>query len=124
MVTEITMHEMTAGLPVPDDDIRVVMFFGTTCGPCQATRPHYESTAKFFTERTPRTKFFKINTWEPAEQAKYCSETWGIQGVPHFKVFYRGEQILEKVGGGDEPTMMKFIHDGIDEAFKRFGERI
>jgi hypothetical protein len=31
---------------------------------------------------------------------------------------------IEKVGGGDEPTMMKFIHDGIDEAFKRFGERI
>jgi thiol-disulfide isomerase/thioredoxin len=124
MVTEITMDEMIAGLPVPDNDLRVVMFFGTTCGPCQATRPHYESTAKLFAEKTTRIKLFRINAWEPAEQAKYCLETLGVKGVPHFKVFCRGEQILEKVGGGDEPTMMKFIHDGIDEAFKRFGERI
>jgi thiol-disulfide isomerase/thioredoxin len=124
MVTEITMDEMIAGLPVPDNDLRVVMFFGTTCGPCQATRPHYEATAQFFVEKTTRAQFFRINAWEPEEQKVYCTETWGIQGVPHFKVFCRGEQILDKVGGGDEPTMMKFIHDGIDEAFKRFGERI
>ena len=124
MVTEISMHEMVAGLPVPDNDMRVVMFFGTTCGPCKATIPHYESLAKLFAEKTTRIKLFRINAWEPAEQAKYCSETWGVKGVPHFKIFCRGEQILEKVGGGDEATMMKFIHDGIDEAFKRFGERI
>jgi thiol-disulfide isomerase/thioredoxin len=124
MVTEITMNEMVAGLPVPDNDLRVVMFFGTSCGPCQATRPHYEATAKFFVEKTTRVQFFRINAWEPVEQKVYCEETWGIRGVPHFKIFCRGEQILEKVGGGDEQTMMKFIHDGIDIAFKQFGERI
>ena len=124
MVTEISMHEMVAGLPVPDNDIRVVMFFGPTCGPCQATQPHYEAAAKFFVEKNARIQFFRINAWEPEEQKVYCIETWGVQGVPHFKLFCYGEQILEKVGGGDEATMMKFIHDGIDEAFKRFGERI
>jgi len=124
MVTEITMDEMIIGLPVPDNDLRVVMFFGPTCGPCKATMPHYESIANSLIEKTDRIKLFRINAWEPVEQAKYCSETWNVQGVPHFKIFCRGEQICEKVGGGDEPTMMKFIHDGIDEAFKRFGERI
>ena len=97
MVTDITMNEMMMGLPVPDNDIRVVMFFGATCGPCQATRPHYESTAKFFTERTPRIKFFRINAWEPEEQKIYCVEKWGVQGVPHFKIFCRGEQLVEKI---------------------------
>lgn len=124
MVTEITMNEMAMGLPMSDNDMRVVMFFGTTCGPCQATRPHYEETANFYTEKTSRIKFLRINAWEPEEQKVYCTELWGVQGVPHFKIFYQGEQLLERVGGGDTPTMMKFIHDGIDEAFKRFGERI
>jgi thiol-disulfide isomerase/thioredoxin len=124
MVTEITMHEMATGTTVSDNDMRVVMFFGSTCGPCIATRPHYEESANFFTEKTSRIKFFRINAWEPEEQKVYCTEIWGVQGVPHFKIFCRGEQVIEKIGGGDTPTMMKFIHEGIDEVFKRFGDKI
>lgn len=124
MVTEITMHDMTSGVAVPDNDMGVIMFFGSTCGPCIGTRPHYEEAASFFTEKTSRIKFLRINAWEPEEQKTYCNETWGIQGVPHFKIFCRGEQLVEKVGGGDTPTMKNFIHEGIDEAFKRFGEKI
>jgi thiol-disulfide isomerase/thioredoxin len=124
MVTEITMQDMMDGQPTADTDLRVVMFYGPTCGPCKATMPHYETASQFFTERNARIKFLKINAWEPVEQANYCRETWKVEGVPHFKVFCKGEQLTERVGGGDEPTMMKFIHDGIDEAFKRFGERI
>ena len=86
--------------------------------------PHYESLAKLFAEKTTRIKLFRINAWEPEEQKVYCAETWGVQGVPHFKIFCRGEQLTEKIGGGDTPAMTQFIHEGIDEAFKRFGERI
>ena len=32
--------------------------------------------------------------------------------------------IMDRPGGGDESTMKQFIHDVIDKAFKRFGERI
>lgn len=124
MITEITKHEMEKGLPTPDKDIRIVMFFGSTCGPCKATMPHYETASNFYNSKTDRIQFYRINAWEPEEQAKYCAEIWGVQGVPNFKAFCRGEVILEKTGGGDEPTMKKFIHDVIDEAFKRFGERI
>jgi thiol-disulfide isomerase/thioredoxin len=124
MVTEITMNEMATGTTGSDTDMRVVMFFGSTCGPCTATRPHYEETANFFTEKTSRIKFFRIDAWEPEEQKVYCTEIWGVEGVPHFKIFCRGEQVIEKIGGGDTPTMMKFIHEGIDEVFKRFGDKI
>lgn len=124
MIVEITKKDMERGLPTPDNDIRVVMFYGPTCGPCKATMPNYEIASDFYNKKTNRIKFFKINAWEPQEQAKYCNEVWNIQGVPHFKAFCRGEMILDKVGGGDEEMMKKFIHDIIDEAFKKFGERI
>lgn len=124
MVTEITKEDMERGIPNWDNDVRIVMFFGPTCGPCKATMPHYESTSDFYNSRTNKIHFFRINAWEPAEQAEYCRTTWNINGVPHFKVFSRNQVILEKAGGGDEPTMKKFVHDAIDEMFKRFGERI
>ncbi len=124
MVTEITMQDMMEGQSTSDSDVRVVMFYGPTCGPCKATMPHYEATSEFFTERGARIKFFKINAWEPAEQANYCRETWNIEGVPHFKAFCKGEQLIEKVGGGDEPTMKAFIQEVVDTAFIKVQERI
>lgn len=124
MITEITMQDMQTGLPTPDNDIRIVMFYGPGCGPCKATIPNYEAAASFFKSKGARIEFFRINAWEPEEQKVYIAETWGISGVPHFKAFCRGEQIADRSGGGDEETMRKFIHDCVDEAFKRFGERI
>lgn len=124
MITEITMQDMIQGQPEEDTDVRVVMFYGPTCGPCKATMPNYELVSNFFEERGARMRFFKINAWEPAEQANYCRETWNVEGVPHFKVFCKGQVIKEKVGGGDEPTLRQFMQDVVDEAFKVFQERI
>jgi thiol-disulfide isomerase/thioredoxin len=124
MVTEITMDDLVKGLPTPDNDLRIVMFYGSTCGPCKATMPNYESAASFFLSKGARIQCFKLNAWEPADQADYCKNILGINGVPHFKVFCRGEQILEKAGGGDDHAMKKFLQSAVEEAFKRYGERI
>lgn len=125
MVTEITMHDMQpgSGLP-PDNNMHVVMFYGATCGPCKATMPHYEVVSNFFEQNGAPIKLHKIHAWEEGEQKEYCSTVWGINGVPHFKVFYRGEVISIRDGGGDEPAMTKFVLDAIDEVFKRFGDRL
>lgn len=124
MITEITMQDMMTGQPSEDNEVRIVMFYGPTCGPCKATMPHYEIASEFFTNRGAKMQMFKINAWEPAEQANYCRETWKVEGVPHFKAFCRGQVIKEKVGGGDEPTMKAFMQEVVDEAFKIFQEKI
>ena len=125
MVTEITMNEMVNGIPLKTyNDMYVIMFYGPTCGPCKATMPNYEAVAKFYLEKGVHIQFFKINAWEPEEQTVYCKETWGIQGVPHFKVFCRSEQVIEKVGGGDEETMKQFVQDAIYETLKKFQEKM
>lgn len=124
MITELTMEDLQTGLPTPDTDIRIVMFYGAECGPCKATMPNYEAVAKFFVEKGTSIKFYKINAWEPVEQATYCTDVFKITGVPHFKAFCRGQQIADKAGGGDEPTMMAFVQQCVDDVFKLFGVRI
>lgn len=125
MVTELTMHDMQpeTGLP-PDNNMHVVMFYGATCNPCKATMPHYEVVSKFFTERNAPIKFHKIHAWEEGAQRDYCTNVWGVGGVPHFKIFYRGEIISIRDGGGDEPALNTFVLEAIDEVFKRFGDRL
>jgi thiol-disulfide isomerase/thioredoxin len=124
MITDITMDEIIHGLPNPDTDLHVLMFFGPTCGPCKATMPHYEETAQFFIEKGSRVKFYRINAWEPAEQATFCREKLKVEGVPTFRAYCNSQQVSEKVGGGDTETMKQFIHDCIGEVFTRFGEKI
>lgn len=124
MITEIGLSDVISGQTKPDDDLRIIMFFGATCGPCKATMPNYELAAEYYSKLTNNIKFYKINAWEPPEQAEFCRNNFKIEGVPHFKAFCRGQQITEKVGGGDETVMKQFIQDSIDETFKKFGVRI
>lgn len=121
MVTEITMEDMKIPLPEPDNAIRIVMFYGATCGPCKATTPHYEAVSNLFESMPIEIKFFKINAWEPPEQREFVSQVYGVGGVPHFRAFFRGQFLIDKVGGGDETAMKKFTYDVIDEVFKRYG---
>lgn len=124
MITDITMNEIIHGLPNPDADLHVLMFFGPACGPCKATMPHYEAAAKFYIEKGARIKFYRINAWEPDEQATFCTDKLGVNGVPTFRTYCNSQQLSEKVGGGDEDTMKQYISEAIGEAFKRFGEKI
>lgn len=124
MITDITMNEIINGLPNPDTDLHVLMFFGPNCGPCKATMPHYEATAKFFIEKGSRVKFYKVNAWEPENQANFIREKMGVTGVPTFRAYCNSQQVLEKVGGGDEDTMKQYINEAIGETFRRFGEKI
>ena len=124
MVTEITKEYMETGIETFDTILRVVMFYGTTCGPCKRTMPEYEKVAEYFTKKQAPVLFYKINAWAPEEQKRYCELTWGVNGVPHFKAFLGGCIIATKQGGGDEETIMKFLQECIDESFKQQGVRI
>jgi thiol-disulfide isomerase/thioredoxin len=124
MVNDITMENMQPGGMEEDDNMHIVMFFGTTCGPCKATMPHYEAASDFFEERNAKIRFHRINAWEPQDQAKYVKEIWQVEGVPNFKAFFHGEVVHERRGGGDTDAMKKFISEAIGEAFKRFNVRL
>jgi hypothetical protein len=86
--------------------------------------PFYEEVAAFYVAKNAKIKFHRIDAWNPEEQKQYCTDTWGVDGVPHFKIFYAGQVLQSKLGGGDFETLHKFIHDSIGDAFKRFGARL
>lgn len=125
MVTELTMHDMVpeTGLP-PDNNMHIVMFYGEGCGPCKATMPHYEIVSNYFEQHDAPIKFYKIHAWEEGEQGEYCKNVWSVEGVPHFKIFYRGEIISIREGGGDEQALSEFVVNAVNEVFKRFGDRL
>lgn len=122
MIQELTFLEVSTEALPQDDYMNVVMFFGEGCGPCKATMPHYEEAVAYFEAVGTRIRFYKYNTWESAESIQYCSERWGINGVPHFKILFRGNEILSKIGGGDSPEMKDMIIRGIGEVFTQYGE--
>ena len=115
MVTDITMQTMMPGGMESDDNIHVVMFYGPTCGPCKATMPHYEQVAQECTERGDKIRFHRIDAWNPPEQKEYCTNVWGIRGVPQFKVFSEGREILSRSGGGDYDAINQFIQEALFE---------
>lgn len=123
MIVEITKNEMNTGHENVDQILRIVMFYGATCGPCKRTIPHYETVAEYFTAKQSPILFYKINAWD-IEQKEYCENVWGINGVPHFKAFLLGTPIHSRQGSGDEAAMFKFLQECIDEAFKQYGVRI
>jgi dUTP pyrophosphatase len=113
MVTDITMNEMQPGGMHKDNSMHVIMFYGPTCGPCKATIPHYETLAQNLTAQGVDIKFHRIDAWNPLEQKNYCRDVWGVKGVPHFKFFYEGREIFNKIGGGDLASLTTFVEEGI-----------
>jgi thiol-disulfide isomerase/thioredoxin len=125
MITELDLNTPIPGSGfAPDENLNIVMFFGKTCGPCKASMPHYEEVAKFYVERSDRIKFYKFHVWETDEHRVHCEQTWGIQGVPNFRAFSRGDTISDLKGGGDFDFLHKFVHNSIDEIFKRFNDKV
>jgi thiol-disulfide isomerase/thioredoxin len=117
MVSDITMEELTANAFLQDGVLRVVMFFGPTCGPCKATMPFYEQVADSYTKAGAKMLFYRIDAWNPPEQRQFCTDTWGIQGVPHFKIMYNGTVVADRVGGGDVTALHASILYAINVIF-------
>lgn len=123
MVTEISKIQIDQGVFEQKNIMHVIMFYGNTCGPCKNTMPFYDEAAEKYVQKTDKIKFFKIHAWEE-EYGQYYKEVWDINGVPHFRIMFNGQAVYHRNGGGDLNTMMKVVHDGIDEVFKQFGERL
>ena len=122
MVNDITMENMQPGGMPEDDCMHVVMFYGTTCGPCKATMPHYEDISNHYEKLDMKIKFHRIDAWTPEEQAEYCKEVWEIQGVPTFKIFYGGHVLHNHTGGGDYKKLHEIFEFCINRIKNEFNQ--
>ncbi|KAK5085907.1 thioredoxin trx1 [Lithohypha guttulata] len=85
------------------DDVVVIDFFATWCGPCKAIAP---TIIKMSNEEayTDKVKFYKIDV----DNTPDVAQELGIRAMPTFVLFKGGEKIGEVVGA-DANTLRKKI---------------
>jgi len=86
--TELTIDNFESH--VKDDDILLVDFWASWCGPCLQFAPTYESAS----EANPDITFGSINTEEQQELASAA----GIQSIPTLMAFREGILVFAQPG--------------------------
>jgi thioredoxin 1 len=86
--TELTIDNFEAH--VKDDDILLVDFWASWCGPCRQFAPTYEAAS----EANPDITFGSINTEEQQELASAA----GIQSIPTLMAFREGILVFAQPG--------------------------
>ncbi|QEU59248.1 Trx3 [Kluyveromyces lactis] len=97
------LHEFEAAMKA--DNLSLVDFFATWCGPCKAVAPHVQK----LSEKYSNVKFYKVDVDESPDIAG----AFGISSMPTFVLFKNGKG-LGKVVGADPR--------GVEEAIKHFNK--
>lgn len=108
MITELT-PETYFQFAIAEGTLNVVMHYGTTCGPCKITMPHYEVVVQHFLDhgKTHKVKFYRFDQWLPEHKPFIAAEGLGVKGVPTFKYYY-GKSLVEEVAKSyTDPNVIK-----------------
>ena len=100
--TELTIDNFESH--VKDDDILLVDFWASWCGPCRQFAPTYEAAS----EANPDITFGSINTEEQQELASAA----GIQSIPTLMAFREGILVFAQPGALPAPALDQVI-DGV-----------
>ena len=85
-----------------DNGLVLVDFYGTFCPPCKTAAPLFGK----LSERYPGVKFLKVNI----QELRQTATNNGIQAVPTFKLYNRG-QVVGEVKGGRMDQVEKMLTD-------------
>jgi len=97
--TELTIENFESH--VKDDDILLVDFWASWCGPCLQFAPTYEAAS----EANPDITFGSINTEEQQELASAA----GIQSIPTLMAFREGILVFAQPGALPAPALDQVI---------------
>ena len=75
---------------INSNEVAVIDFFATWCGPCKMLTPVFEEVAN----ETPNAKFFKVDIDESLDLARQYS----VSSVPTIKIFRKGDLMETFVG--------------------------
>lgn len=83
----------TSVVGASDEEVAVIDFFATWCGPCKVIAPVVE---KMSNEEpySSKVKFFKIDV----DNTPDVAQELGIRAMPTFKIFKGGKEVAEVVG--------------------------
>merc|ERR1711934_398107 len=94
-----TKAEFDTALTDAGDKLVVVDFTASWCPPCQRIKPIFEKMA----EDTPEVVFVKVDVDENGETSSAC----GIQCMPTFQFYKKGEKVDELQGASEADLKQK-----------------
>jgi thioredoxin 1 len=97
------VDEYKAKLAEYGDKLVVVDFFAEWCGPCRMMMPKVHKMAEDFGDEVA---FIKVDVDENEDIA----ESEGVQAMPTFKLYKKGEQI-ETMSGANADKLQKLVED-------------
>ena len=82
------------------ENLVVVDFTATWCGPCQQIAPFYEE----FASKNGDVVFLKVDVDENEETAEACD----VRGMPTFQ-FYKGGEKVDEFTGASETKLVEYV---------------
>ncbi|MDC3231382.1 thioredoxin domain-containing protein [Candidatus Pelagibacter sp.] len=92
---------------VKSEDISVIQFSATWCGPCKALKPVMD---KLSDEYKDRANFYITDIEDSGINTGSAA---GIRGVPTVIIYKKGVEVDRKVGGVPESQMKEFLEKNI-----------
>jgi len=116
-VVELTSENFEA--TVRDNDVVLVDFWASWCGPCQMFAPIYEAAA----EKFPNVVFGKVNTEEQQELAAH----FAIRSIPTLMLFRDKVVLFQQAGVLPESTLEDVVKKAqeldMEEVHKQIAEQ-
>ena len=92
---------------IKNEDVSVIQFSASWCGPCKALKPVMDKLSDEYKEKAN----FYITDIEDA--GINTGSMAGIRGVPTVIKYKKGQEVSRKVGGVPESHMKEFLDENI-----------
>ena len=102
-MSTIDLTTATFEQTVTTNDIVLVDFWASWCGPCRMQAPILEDLAKQYT--ADQLKIVKVNVDEERELAM----AYGIQSIPTLLIYKNGEVVNKAIGVRDGATLKRAV---------------
>ena len=92
---------------IKNEDVSVIQFSASWCGPCQQLKPIIEKISNDLSD--------KIDCYyhDIESQPNEPTSAAGIRGVPTVIIYKKGQEVSRKVGGVPEGHMKEFLDENI-----------
>lgn len=113
LIAKFTDENFPQEVGKAENQLVLVDFWASWCGPCKIIEPVIEEIAKEY-EKDNRVKIGKVNVDESGQMA----EKYEVRSLPTIKFFFDGKVIAESIGAVPKEEITQKIEAGLEQIKK------